>query len=42
MTININMFDSFMKEEIWANMKSIMIITYECHLSDISKLQFFK
>jgi len=42
MTINLNMFGPFMKDEIWANMKSNLIITNECQLSDLSKLQFFE
>ena len=35
------MFSPLVKDGIWANMKSSLIITYECHLSDLSKLQFF-
>jgi len=41
MAINLNVFDPFMKDMIIVNMKNILIITYKCHLSDISKLQFF-
>ena len=42
MIINLNMFDPFMKDEIWGNMKSNLSVTSKCHLSDLSKLQLFK
>ena len=31
-----------MKDKIRANMNSNLIVTYNCKLSDISKLQFLK
>jgi len=38
MTINLNVFGPLMKDRIRANMKSILIVTHKCHLSNISKL----
>jgi len=38
---NLNVFGLFMNDKIIASMKNILIVTYKCHFSDISKLQLF-
>jgi len=40
--IKISIFGPFMKDMNLVNMKSGLIVTYKCQLSDLFKLQFFK
>ena len=35
MTVNLNVFSPLMKDKIWTNMKSNLIVTYECNLITI-------
>jgi len=38
MVVNLNVFGPLLKDKIRTDMKNSLIVTYKCHLSNISKL----